>query len=169
MLEVAKLDPESPAHNHAVAFIQRNLRPEDLYEISAVGWKADQVTDVVAMGVLLGEVWLLNWNGAPVFIWGVNSAVAGIYGLWGFGTKETIRAMPAITRWGMKTWLPDFIARTNARRIEVRLPVSSVHSIKWLTRLGMIPETSLRNYSVIGEDFLQLAYTPQKDFKNVCG
>lgn len=147
-------------HDATVEYIGRHLRAEDLYELHAVGMTPDNLSKTVGACRWHGEAWALTWDNKPVFIWGVNPHVNGVYGLWGFGTKETRRAMPAITRWGMKTWLPDFLARTKARRIEVRVPVSSVHSINWLKALGMIPECTLPYYSVIGEDFLQLAYTP---------
>lgn len=150
-------------HKYAVD-LSLNLRPEDLYELSAVGLRAKDVPVIVEMSARPGEAHVLFWDGKPVFVWGVNLHVPGCYGLWGFGTKDTKRAMPSITKWGMRTWLPDFLARTSARRIEVRVPVSSVHSINWLKRLGMFVECRLPNYSVVGEDFLQLSYTPRKYF-----
>jgi len=159
--DVVQLDPNNPEHHTAVAYIKNCLRPEELYELSAVGAKPDDMLSFVAMGAALGEVWLICWHGEPVFVWGVFSTVQGVYGLFGFGTKDTRRAMPAITRWGMNTWLPDFLARTNARRIEVRVPTSSVHSIRWLMKLGMRDECVLHNYSVVGEPFIQLAFTPK--------
>jgi ribosomal protein S18 acetylase RimI-like enzyme len=68
----------------------------------------------------------------------------------------------------MTTWLPDFLARTKARRIEVRVPVSSIHSIGWLRKLGMEIEARLPGYSVVGEDFFQLAFTtPKRDLEDV--
>jgi len=161
--DAVQLDPNNPKHHTAVAYIKNCLRPEELYELSAVGAKPDDVLSFVAMGAALGEVWLICWDGEPVFVWGIFSTVQGVYSLFGFGTKETRRAMPSITRWGISTWLTDFLARTNARRIEVRVPASSVHSIRWLTKLGMTIECQLPYYSVVGESFMQLAYTP-KDF-----
>ena len=148
-------------HHAAAVEISYQLRPEDEYEVMSVGLKVRDVPVIIELSARLGEAHILYWDDKPTFVWGVSSAYQGLYGLWGFGTKDTRRAMPAITRWGMKTWLPDFIARTHARRIEVRVPVSSVHSINWLKQLGMIPECTLKHYSVIGEDFMQLAYTPK--------
>lgn len=155
MLEARRLIPGE----WAIHTICGNLRPEDLYEVHAIGWTPGQLPYVIQAAQQMGEAWMIYWRAEPIFIWGANRHLDGVYGLWGFGTSATRRAMPAITRWGMKTWLPDFLARTKARRIEVRVPVSSVHSINWLKRLGMIPEATLPHYSVIGEDFLQLAYT----------
>lgn len=143
----------------AIQYISDNLRPDDIYELHAVGWAPSFLPKVIQWSASVGEAWMLHWCGKPVFIWGVTLRHPGCYGLWGFGTKDTKRAMPSITKWGMRTWLPDFLARTKARRIEVRVPVSSVHSINWLKRLGMIPECTLPRYSVVGEDFLQLALT----------
>jgi len=150
---------EHQPHELNVEYIQRHLRHEDLYEMHASGMTPDQLPFVVKCASVIGEAWVLFWDGKPVFVWGVMSHVPGLYGLFGFGTPDTKRAMPSITRWGMKTWLPDFLARSNARRIEVRVPASSVHSINWLKRLGMVPECTLPRYSVVGEDFLQLALT----------
>ncbi len=158
-LTVERFDQTNDRHIYDVAFIKSFLRPEEMYELSAVGATPKDLMGMVALGAQMGEVYLLLWDDEPVFVWGVYSSIQGIYGLFGFGTKETKRAMPAITKWGMRTWLPDFLERTEARRIEVRVPVSSVHSINWLKRLGMVPECTLPRYSVVDEDFIQLALT----------
>lgn len=168
-LETIRFDPKNEKHVEALGYIGRNLRPEDLYEIAAVGLTSEE-----AMGGCLAlarngaGVWLLVWDGTPVFVWGVNQHHKGTYGLFGFGTNKTRRAMPAITDWGMGFWLHQFIGHTGARRIEVRVPVSSVHSINWLTALGMTIECTLPNYSVHGEDFFQLSFTIRSQaFENV--
>lgn len=135
-----------------------DLRPEDLYEFSAMGSTPQLVSQHIRMLVELGEAWVLYWKDAPVFVWGIAQTTPGIFTLWGFGTKQTRRAMPHITRWGMSWWLPTLRDRIpNIRRIEVRVPVSSVHSINWLRKLGMEIEARLPNYSVHGEDVFQLA------------
>lgn len=159
-----RLDPLNENHIAGLQYIFSAIRSEDQYEIAAVGLSIEEAMQgVLGLAMMGAEVWLLSWRVGdaicPVFVWGVNPHTRGTYGLFGFGTNATKRAMPSITRWGMRTWLPDFLARTNARRIEVRVPVSSVHSINWLKRLGMIPECTLPKYSVVGEDFLQLALT----------
>lgn len=142
------------------------LRPEDLYEFSAAGRTPQQIADVLEKLAIAGDAWVLleedDRYGIPVFCWGVFPVIPGVWQLWGFGTKQTRRAMPQITRWGMQTWLPNFIKQHNPRRIEVRVPVSSAHSIGWLRKLGMEIEARLPNYSIHGEDFFQLAITFDK-------
>lgn len=165
--EAVRFDPRNKDHQVCLRYIFMQIRPEDQYEIAAVGLSLDDArVGVLSLALSGHEVWLLTWNQWPVFVWGVNPHHKGTYGLFGFGTKDTRRAMPSITRWGMGTWLPDFLARTEARRIEVRVPVSSVHSINWLMSLGLQPECTLANYSVVGEPFLQLAFS-SKAFENV--
>lgn len=146
-----------------VEFIADNMRPEDLYECAAHGFAPAQLPDAVSMllhrGV--GHMFIDAQTRDPVFVWGVSeAAVRGVYQLWGFGTDKTRRAMPKITKWGLRVWLPAFpFLHPDARRIEVRVPVSSAHSIGWLRKLGMEIEARLPRYSVHGEDFFQLAMT----------
>jgi hypothetical protein len=160
----------NPRDVHAIDYVRRHLRSEELYELSAVGATMEQFNDLVFASAVMGEGWRIDWDGTPAFLMGVTERHPGAYGLWGFGTKDCQPAMRSLTKWSLKTWLPDFKARTNFRRIEVRLPVSSVHSISWLKFMGMIPECTLPNYSVVGEDFIQLALTPGKtsgDYQHV--
>lgn len=142
--------------------ILSSLRPEDQYELGSVGGSKEQALEVVPHLIARGEAWV-HWDKDsldPVFMWGVSETISGVYGLWGFGTNQTRRAMPQITRWGMSTWLPDLPRRLpGIRRIEVRVPVSSVHSVNWLRKLGMEVETRLPRYGVWDEDFFQLAMT----------
>lgn len=151
--------------------VLQHLRPEDLYEFAAFGSTPEMAGQHVRALADLGDAWVLvdaDAGDEPVFVWGIAQTTPGIYSLWGFGTKRTRRAMPQITRWGMQQWLPVLPSRLpGIRRIEVRVPVSSVHSINWLRKLGMEIECTLPNYCVHGEDVFQLAVTFPKVSVNV--
>lgn len=163
-----QLDAHLPIGSHEpdISFVLAHLRQEDQYEFAAVGGSIEQAGAMIPRLIQLGDAWV-HWDREtlePVFMWGVAEAVPGVYQLWGFGTHRTRRAMPQITRWGLGEWLPSLPQRRpGIRRIEVRVPVSSVHSINWLQKLGMEIETRLPRYGVWGEDFFQLAMTFQKE------
>lgn len=163
-IDAIRLEPGNALHMLKVDYLCRNLRPEDLYEFSAIGVVPDAAPWIVKqLASVQGDAWLIEFKGKPVFVWGVSQRHSGVYTLWGFGTKDVRRAMPAITRWGRDEWLPGFLAKENVRRIEVRIPISSIHSLKWLQALGMQIETVCPDYSVVGEAFYQLAFLPSRD------
>lgn len=177
-LDVIRLRHEDGLALSKAAQVLTELRPEDLYEFSAVGTNPNAIAEILPL-LATGDAWLFGerLQASPrtgvtsykgVFVWGVFQYSPGIWKLWGFGTKRTRRAMPFITRWGVDEWLRTFQERyPGARRIEVRVPVSSVHSIGWLRRLGMEIEACLPNYSVHGEAFYQLAMTFPKVIDHV--
>lgn len=158
LFHVAKFSSSRPWYFCDADEVLDNLRAEDLYEFAAFGTTPEMVARHIRTLVDLGEAYVLYWKDVPVFVWGIAQTTPGIFTLWGYGTKQTRRAMPHITRWGMQHWLPTLRDRfPDIRRIEVRVPISSVHSINWLRNLGMEIECRLPNYSVHGEDVFQLA------------
>lgn len=171
-IRAVQLKPTRPWHMAWVNEVLDDLRPEDQYEFAASGSSPQLAGQHIKLLAELGDAWVMVDEGAldvtPVFAWGIAQTTPGIYSLWGFGNKRTRRAMPQITRWGMNWWLPSLRDRLpGIRRIEVRVPVSSVHSINWLRKLGMEIECTLQNYSVHGENFFQLAMTFPKVPVNV--
>lgn len=157
--EIARLDPKKKDHWQAAEYIARNLRPADQFECAAVGCTQEQLIAHVQPLAAHGEAYIAWFRGEPVWMWGVWQTVPGVFQLWGVGTEKTRRIMPALTRWGLGAWLPEFMVRANVRRIEVRVPYDSVHSVRWLMKLGMSIEATLPNYGVHGEDFFQLSIT----------
>lgn len=144
----------------AVAYILEHLRPEDQFEFECAG-----ITETASLlDHLLDcpDAWLFRFKGEPVFVWGTYAVQPHVRWLWGFGTRKTWRIIPFATGWGKMAWIPGMFERTT-RRVEVRVPVSSQHSISWLTKLGMVPECwALLNHSVNGEPMVQLAYTTRE-------
>lgn len=133
-----------------------NLRPEDAFELSCSGADRAQQLAVVESSSL-DYVWYLG--DTPVFTFGIIK-VGHVGHLWGFGTRDTRRVIPAATRWGLKHWLPDAFEKHGIRRIEVRVPRKSRASIDWLTGLGMRMECgAIHDSAANGEIMVQLAYT----------
>ena len=100
----------------------------------------------------------------PVFLFGSRPTWPHVRGIFGFGTDKTVRVMPEVTRWINAVWKPKVFGEMGATRIEVRLPLSCDHSIKWLSKLGMKRECEIDHFSITGERYLQLAYT-KDDFE----
>lgn len=142
-------------------FIIEHLRAEDRHEFAAVGMAPNDVTyDFLAHSA---DYWLFRRDFEPVFIWGTHQTAPGVRQLWGFGTARTPNVMLTATKWGRRTWLPETFQK-GVRRIEVRVPEASDHSLCWLQSLGMRIECTLPGFSVTGERMYQLSYT-QHDFK----
>ena len=85
----------------ATEFVCANLRAEDQYEATAAGICKADVPGIVGSMTQYGEAYLLWFREQPTFVWGVAPGIPGNFSLWGFGTKNTRRAMPSITRWGI--------------------------------------------------------------------
>ncbi len=135
-----------------------NLRPEDQHEFAAMG--ADPLELPWEWVEQAGtEAWTFFYKGQPTFVWGTTEVLPGVRGLWGWGTRHTRRVIPEATRWGRRWWLPKAFGNGRTRRIEVRVPASSQHSLAWLQSIGMRVECALHHLSVTGEPMLQLSYT----------
>jgi len=152
------VDPEDELN-----FIFDRLRDCDAHEIVSVGLTPADALQIAHRAE--DDCSLVYINDEPVFVFGSIGSYPHIRHIFGFGTDKTIRVMPAVTRWINEVWKPKHF-NNGVTRIEVRLPLSCDHSIKWLSKLGMKPECELDHYSVTGERYVQLTYT-KDDFNNV--
>lgn len=137
-----------------VMYILTRLRSCDRHEIVSVGCT---VGDAARLCMSSYDCHLLRYRDEPVFVFGSVPSYPHIRHLFGFGTDRTWRVMPAATQAGEAWKRRNF--DDGVLRVEVRVPVSCNHSIKWLSRLGMKPECTLPHVSITGERYVQLAYT----------
>ena len=137
--------------------VASNLRPEDEYEFAASG--AHPLRDAPILWGSSPAPHAAFWRGEPVFLFGTLPATPTTGLLWGFGTRLTRRVMPQLTRYGRNVWVPYLFQDTPTNRIEVRVPLKSQPSIRWLTGFGMTKEADIAYGGPTGEPFVQLAYT----------
>jgi len=87
-------------------------------------------------------------DGQPEFILGAVPQIQGVFGIWGFGTNKTKRAVPALTRYVNDCLIPGAFGSGIATRLEIRVPAQSQWSIDWLCgACGFVPEAMLPGYS----------------------
>ena len=137
--------------------VASNLRPEDEHEFAASG--AHPLRDAPILWGSSPAPHAALWRGEPVFLFGTLPATPTTHLLWGFGTRLTRRVMPQLTRYGRDVWVPGLFENTSLKRIEVRVPESSKHSIKWLSAFGMRHEATVPLAGATDETFVQLSYT----------
>jgi hypothetical protein len=158
-----KIDTAEPRHLKDVEHIAHCMRQEDDHERVEAG-----VTEAQA-AMLPGhsaESYIFYLDGAPVFVFG--SIITGHHSrvIWGYGTWRTRRVIPFITRWVRDTWFPEQF-NSGVRRVEVRIPQKSVHSILWLKKLGAVIEAvDMLGITQSGHPAVQMAYTT-KEHKHV--
>lgn len=136
-----------------------NLRPSDVREAEALGENAEQ--SVARCRQIVGSTpvsYMAYYDGAPVFIWGVTAFNGHHVGLWGFGTADTPKVIPSITRYVRRQWLTE-MAQAGVRRIEARLPTACRDSLQWLKSCGMREECQTPGASANGEPMSQLSYS----------
>jgi hypothetical protein len=140
--------------------VATNLRPEDVFEFD-VGGYGDHVEAAATMHRLAGDhARTAVWQGKPVFCFGVIPITQhNTYALYGYGTLAAKRAFPALTRYGRDFWVPHLFDGLKARRVEVRVPVASVHSINWLTACGMRQECVVEMAACTDDPMVQLVIT----------
>lgn len=139
-----------------VMYILTRLRACDRHEIVSVGCT---VEDAAKLCALSDDCYLMKLKGEPVFVWGSVPSFKHIRKLYGFGTDKTARVIPATTRVINRRWKQFQFRDNGILRVEVRVPVSCTHSLKWLSKLGMQPECTVKHAGILGESYVQLAYT----------
>ena len=140
-----------------VALVLGDLRDDERSEARAVG--NDPFVSAPFLFQNSPAPHVVYSDGEPVFIFGTIPTRPWHHLLWGFGTTQTRRAMPAMTRYGRQTWIPYLFREQAVRRVEVRLPVQSKASIAWLSAVGMRTECIIDDVGVDAQKFVQLAYT----------
>lgn len=145
-----EIAPASSVWGPEIEYLLRNLRPSDYHEFVSVG----AVPEVEGLRLLRsvddGHVALLR--GVPVFAFGTAPMWPHVRQVFGFGTPDTPKVIPAVTRFARQWTMPG------VTRLEVRVPASCVHSIAWLkSAFGATEEAVLHGYSIFGEPYIQLS------------
>lgn len=152
-------DPIGPE----IAAIAETMRYEDVRECEAWGLTPQSA----AAGISACEhAWVVYQYQHPVFVVGLKQYMPSAYYLCGFASSRIEKCtLRALTRWGIKTWIPALFDDLGVRRVEALIPTYSSHSFKWLTWVGMTIEGRARDFIREGQDFFRLSYTIT-DFQN---
>lgn len=138
-----------PANIRDLSWIAARLNDEDRREIAA------QVDDVAGMvcAHVGPECFTAHHRGKPVAAFGASPFWAGTWLAFMFGTSQSWRAVPEITR-----RMPDTEARIRAlgcHRIEARSIEGHDRAQRWLTRnMGASLMGEARGHGLNGETFL---------------
>lgn len=147
----------------AVDFVTAHLRSSDQHEARCFGTDFRDATH--RMVAHSPNTHTAYFDGAPAFVWGTIALTATCHQLFGFGTNDTRRVVPAITRFGKASWIPR-LYHSGVRRVQVHVPQSCIESIRWLTTHGMRHECAMPDYSVNGDVIHQYAFS-RESFEHV--
>lgn len=147
-----------------VAFVVARMRDIDRSEADAFGFVVEDVAPLVVQSA--SDVWTAVYRDRPAFIFGTVELLPGVRQLFGFGTDDTKRVMPAVTWFTENYWL-DALFESGVRRIQAHVPTTHHASIEWLEGFGMYRECTMHDYAVNGTPMLQLAYTTREHRENV--
>lgn len=153
MRRVQVLSPASPLD---VEHVVDRLRPDDVAEALAFG--LDPVRGPQTTFEFATDSHVATVDGEPTFVFGSIQLLPGVRQVFGFGTPRTYRAMPEITRYGHRVWTSQLVD-AGVRRLQVQVPVSSRHSMRWLDKVGFKHEFTMPNYAVDGGAVAQLVYS----------
>lgn len=147
---------DDPSYDEIEA-VSSMMREEDMLECAAWGLTP---RDAAAKMMHCEYKWVVYQGPYPVFAFGLRRHMQDAYYLCGFGASDMDECtLRALTRWGLKEWLPNVFYVLNARRVDAIVPALSHHSIKWLLRCGMSVIGSEKDFVRRGDRFVRLAYT----------
>jgi len=152
------IEIKTGCHTLDLRYLLANLRPEDVEELGHTGFDKRAIEAVCAASQ---SVHLATYRGSPAFVFGLYRT-NHVGHIWGFGTKDTKRVMPSITRFVHHDYFPYLFGQTGLKRIEVRVPITSMHSINWLLHLGARIECVTQDHLPSGVPAFQLAYTTRE-------
>lgn len=149
-MDIVEIIPARDLWGPEREYLLNNLRPSDLHEFYSVG----AVPEVEGLHLLqtADDAHVALLRGVPAFAFGTAPMWPHVRQVFGFGTTDTPRVIPAVTRFA-RAW-----TMAGVSRLEARVPASCVHSIAWLkTAFGATEEAVLHGYSIFGEPYVQLS------------
>jgi hypothetical protein len=141
-------------------YVAANARDEELKEHAAL-FEHDLYVTIAALAQCPTVTGFAAFrDGNPEFVFGTvfDSSMPHIAQIWGVGTRNAARVLPAVTRFIRTCMIPSLKA-LGLRRAEVRVMQENQLSIHWLTqRLGGTYETDLKNFGRNGETFVLISW-----------
>lgn len=147
----------------AFYYIRSNLRGVDQDECFWHGLTPEQIPDDL-LWRSSPFCYIAYADTEPVFVFGAAPVIPGVYQFWGFGTDDTPKVLPQLTKFCREEFAPDLYL-AGVRRVQVHVPLKSQQSFRWLTEhIGMRVETIMSDYCADGSPMAQLVFTRQ-DFQ----
>lgn len=140
-------------------YIGANLRPEDaretLCQLPEGTWGSSALAGIYE-GLAPGWNWIAYINDQPAAAFGFQPMTTPVWQAWALGTKQLVRAMPAITRW---CWSQEQrLIDAGVRRLEARSIEGHTQAHHWLERLGCSRICELPDHGRDGELFYLYAW-----------
>lgn len=128
-------------HSDEIAEIVLSMRQEDQDECMAFGLSDHEAAvhfDIAASDPASSS-YIAYRNERPTFLFGArpDPERKNEYWLFGVGTNDARFAIPVVTRFVRRQWLPELFDTLGVKCLWAMVPQKSVHSSCWLMRLGM--------------------------------
>lgn len=153
----AQIQPLTPM---AATYVSAYIRDSDRHELAAFHPNASVEELAYALSIAPGCHYSAAINGVPAFVFGVvvHPWAPHVGTAWGFGTRHTRKAIPAITDFVRTALIPE-LEECGLQRVEVRTLETHTSSLAWLAgRLGAKRECALQGAGAGGQTFVQLAW-----------
>ncbi len=150
-----------PATLRDVSYIASNMNADDWRECEAQMPEGMLRAAIAAMSLQVSPyAWVALWRGQPVAAFGAAQAPlrAWHWSAWMFGTDNSARAVPAITRHIKRVLIPALLDE-GANRVEAISHVSHETAHGWLKSLGARQRCELPGYGRNNETYLLFEWT----------
>jgi hypothetical protein len=147
-----------PAVFRDASFITANLRAID--KVEAFCQLPDHATTIEMAWWLIhsGDAFIAYKGEQPVFLFGTSPMTVSCYSVWGLGTEETTRVIPAVTRYLMTTHIEKRIAE-GARTMEARSLATHTEAHGWMRGVGATQLGEPFEWGKGGELFVLFRFT----------
>ncbi len=142
-------------------FVARRMRDVDFAEVMATRWDDDPDRFAIEAFRLPGVAWTaMTAAGEPVAIGGVALHTPGVGTAWLVGTDAFPRMALSVTRHVRQ--VIDRLLAGELNRIHAWSAAFHVEAHRWMERVGMRREATLRALGKDGEDFFMYAITREE-------
>lgn len=146
-----------PATMRDVSYIASNMNAADWLECEAQMPEGIGRAEVAALTLQASQAlaWVAKYKGQPVACFGAAQAPLRFWqwSAWMFGTDDSARAVPAITRHIKRVLIPALL-EAGANRVEAISHVSHETAHRWLVSLGAVRRAELRGFGRNNETYL---------------
>ena len=128
---------------HELVTVASRLREADMRELRVTRKDLDRPVKL-ATAAWTASVYrrLALWEKTPAMAFGASQAPGGSVQVWGFGTVDTARVIRTVTKFVIRSMIPELLGRgvPSARAI---VHPENRSSQAWLQHLGFKPEATL--------------------------
>ena len=127
---------------HEFIRVASRLREADVRELSITRKDLDRPVKLATAAWTSVYRRLALWEKTPAMAFGASAAPGGCVQVWGFGTVDTVRVIRTVTKFVIRSMIPELLSRgvSSARAI---VHPENRSSQAWLQHLGFKPEATL--------------------------